>query len=172
MTHCLAFSETSNGRLLIDCSAKIASSTIVQAKVKRRGRYQIWEDGYNAKDVVSETFLLQKMKYIHNNPCQPHWGLKSPENLSGQVLAFMPMHHVLFQLPQSVTLRCYGTMHGGYIILYDSLLLVLDWQIQRNTVSKVVKCLDMSIQAERGDVQLLPTGSRWIDKSSGIWRKL
>ena len=39
-------------------------------------------------------------------------------------------------------------------------------------LSKVVKCLDMSIQAERGGVQLLPTGSRWIDKSSGIWRKL
>ena len=55
----------------------------LQAKVKRREKqiYKIWEDGYNAKDVVSETFLLQKMKYIHNNPCQPHWGLsKSPEN--------------------------------------------------------------------------------------------
>ena len=55
----------------------------LQAKVKRREKqiYKIWEDGYNAKDVVSETFLLQKMEYIHNNPCQPHWGLsKSPKD--------------------------------------------------------------------------------------------
>ena len=53
------------------------------------------------------------------------------------------------------------------VICEQALLLTVDWQIQRNTVSKVVKCLDMSIQAEQGGVQLLPTGSRWIDKSSG-----
>jgi len=42
--------------------------------------HKAWEDGYNAKDVVSETFLLQKMEYIHNNPCQPHWQLsQTPE---------------------------------------------------------------------------------------------
>ena len=55
----------------------------LQSKVKRRKKqtYKIWEDGYNAKEVVSETFLLQKMEYIHNNPCQPHWRLsKSPED--------------------------------------------------------------------------------------------
>ena len=43
--------------------------------------YKVWEDGYNAKDVVSEDFLIQKMTYIHNNPCQPHWKLSaSPES--------------------------------------------------------------------------------------------
>ncbi|MDE0298195.1 MAG: transposase [Candidatus Poribacteria bacterium] len=49
----------------------------LRARVKRleKQRYKVWEDGYNAKDVVSETFLLQKMEYIHNNPCQPHWSL-------------------------------------------------------------------------------------------------
>jgi len=53
------------------------------AKVKRHEKqtYRVWEDGYNAKDVVSESFLLQKMEYIHNNPCQEHWKLAdSPEN--------------------------------------------------------------------------------------------
>ena len=53
------------------------------AKVKhtQKQAYKIWEDGYNAKDIVSEDFLLQKMTYIHNNPCQPHWVLSdSPEN--------------------------------------------------------------------------------------------
>ena len=55
----------------------------LQAKVKRREKqtYKIWEDGYNAKNVVSEAFLLQKMEYIHNNPCQPHWRLSArPES--------------------------------------------------------------------------------------------
>ena len=55
----------------------------LQRRVRRREKqtYKIWEDGYNAKDVVSESFLLQKMEYIHNNPCQPHWRLSTrPDN--------------------------------------------------------------------------------------------
>jgi len=53
------------------------------AKVKRHEKqtYKVWEDGYNAKDIVSEDFLLQNVEYIHNNPCQEHWKLAdSPEN--------------------------------------------------------------------------------------------
>jgi REP element-mobilizing transposase RayT len=47
------------------------------AKVTRpdKQKYKVWEDGYNAKDVFSPEFLRQKMEYIHNNPCQPNWGL-------------------------------------------------------------------------------------------------
>ncbi|MFM7859036.1 MAG: hypothetical protein ACKO96_45715 [Flammeovirgaceae bacterium] len=26
-------------------------------------------------DVFSEKFVQQKMDYVHNNPCQPHWNL-------------------------------------------------------------------------------------------------
>ena len=40
-----------------------------------KARYKVWEDGYNAKDVVSAGFLRQKMDYLHSNPCQPHWAL-------------------------------------------------------------------------------------------------
>ncbi len=40
-------------------------------------QFKVWEDGYNAKTVVTEDFLQQKMDYIHNNPCQPHWTLSS-----------------------------------------------------------------------------------------------
>ena len=48
-------------------------------KVERpeKQHYKVWEDGYNAKDVVTEEFLLQKMEYIHNNPCQPQWNLSA-----------------------------------------------------------------------------------------------
>ena len=53
------------------------------AQVERpdKQHYKVWEDGYNAKDVVTGEFLRQKMIYIHNNPCQPHWGLSTtPES--------------------------------------------------------------------------------------------
>jgi REP element-mobilizing transposase RayT len=44
-------------------------------------RYQVWEEGYNAKDVYSPEFLRQKMTYMHSNPCQPQWDLaESPEH--------------------------------------------------------------------------------------------
>ncbi|MFN8472487.1 MAG: transposase [Anaerolineae bacterium] len=42
-----------------------------------RQHHKVWEDDYNAKEVVSPGFLQQKMTYIHNNPCQPHWNLSS-----------------------------------------------------------------------------------------------
>lgn len=46
----------------------------------RKQKHKVWKDGYMAKDVFSPDFLRQKMEYIHNNPCQPHWQLaESPE---------------------------------------------------------------------------------------------
>lgn len=52
---------------------------VLAAKVERpeKQHYKVWEDGYNAKDVITEDFLRQKMEYIHNNPCQPHWALSA-----------------------------------------------------------------------------------------------
>ena len=49
------------------------------AQVERpdKQNYKIWDDGYNAKDIVSAEFLQQKMDYIHSNPCQPHWNLSA-----------------------------------------------------------------------------------------------
>jgi len=38
-------------------------------------QYKVWEDGYDARHVFSLGFFEQKMDYIHNNPCQPHWRL-------------------------------------------------------------------------------------------------
>jgi putative transposase len=38
-------------------------------------KYRIWEEGYDARNIFSPEFLSQKMEYLHNNPCQPHWGL-------------------------------------------------------------------------------------------------
>jgi hypothetical protein len=42
---------------------------------------KLWEEGYNAKDVFTPEFLREKMTYIHDNPCQPHWNLtEHPED--------------------------------------------------------------------------------------------
>lgn len=47
----------------------------------QKQHFKVWEDGYNAKAVITEDFLWQKVNYIHNNPCQPHWGLScTPES--------------------------------------------------------------------------------------------
>jgi putative transposase len=44
-------------------------------------KYKVWEDGYDARDIFSPDFLRQKMTYVHNNPCQPHWDLvERPED--------------------------------------------------------------------------------------------
>ncbi|MEJ5308936.1 MAG: transposase [Anaerolineae bacterium] len=40
-----------------------------------RQQYVVWEEGYLAKAAYSARFIQQKMNYIHNNPCQPHWNL-------------------------------------------------------------------------------------------------
>jgi len=40
----------------------------------------VWEADYQAKNVFSPAFLLQKLEYLHWNPLQPHWQLaEAPE---------------------------------------------------------------------------------------------
>ncbi|MEE1946685.1 transposase [Pedobacter sp. KR3-3] len=44
-------------------------------------KYQIWQRNALSKDLWSEAFFLQKLGYIHNNPCQPKWMLvDAPED--------------------------------------------------------------------------------------------
>ncbi|HEX5149860.1 MAG TPA: transposase [Parafilimonas sp.] len=43
--------------------------------------YQFWQREPMVKEVWTERFLLQKLNYIHYNPCQPHWQLAAiPED--------------------------------------------------------------------------------------------
>jgi putative transposase len=67
------FKAEGNQQALTWLAAQVESSS--------KQLHKVWEDGYNAKDVVTENFLQQKMTYIHNNPCQPHWTLsQTPED--------------------------------------------------------------------------------------------
>ncbi len=36
--------------------------------LKRKQQYKVWQDGYHAEIVETNWFILQKIKYIHNNP--------------------------------------------------------------------------------------------------------
>ena len=43
--------------------------------------YQFWQREPMVKEVWTERFLLQKLNYIHYNPCQTHWQLATmPED--------------------------------------------------------------------------------------------
>lgn len=51
-------------------------------KVKATDRhYQVWERNSLSIDLYSESVLIQKINYIHNNPVKPKWRLAElPEN--------------------------------------------------------------------------------------------
>jgi REP element-mobilizing transposase RayT len=91
--HCLAQFEAASplAAVVRDFKAHCANRLVRQLRAERntaaldalaaidngdgKQHFSVWDEGYNAKDVVSDAFLLQKLEYIHNNPCQPHWQL-------------------------------------------------------------------------------------------------
>ena len=38
------------------------------AHLKRKQQYKVWQDGYHAEHVYSNSFIKQKVNYIHQNP--------------------------------------------------------------------------------------------------------
>ncbi|MES2848726.1 MAG: hypothetical protein V4685_06695 [Bacteroidota bacterium] len=43
---------------------------------KKKGKlYEIWEDSFDWKECISDKFIVQKLDYIHNNPCAGKWQL-------------------------------------------------------------------------------------------------
>ena len=36
--------------------------------LKRAQQYKVWQDGYHAEHIYSNSFIKQKIEYIHNNP--------------------------------------------------------------------------------------------------------
>ena len=47
---------------------------------KKRGKlHEVWEDSFDWKECISDTFILQKLDYMHINPCTGNWMLaKNP----------------------------------------------------------------------------------------------
>ena len=48
----------------------------VSASDKDRGKkHQVFERSFDFKPITSQHFFLQKLSYIHNNPCSGVWKL-------------------------------------------------------------------------------------------------
>lgn len=47
---------------MLDCFLKACEH------LKREQKYKVWQDGYHAELIYSNTFIKQKIEYIHNNP--------------------------------------------------------------------------------------------------------
>lgn len=48
----------------------------VRTKDKNRGKkHEVWKDSFDVKECRTEHFILQKLYYIHNNPCSGKWKL-------------------------------------------------------------------------------------------------
>ncbi len=62
---------------MINEKSKILNEFLVEAKDRA---YQIWERNSLSIDLWSEKVFIQKLDYIHNNPCKHPWRLaKYPE---------------------------------------------------------------------------------------------
>ncbi|MFC1562764.1 transposase [candidate division KSB1 bacterium] len=55
-----------------DRNDKLIKNFIVN---KSDRKIQIWKRSPYIKNIHSTDFMVQKMEYIHNNPCQKHWNL-------------------------------------------------------------------------------------------------
>ena len=48
----------------------------VQPKDKVKGqKHEVWQDSFDIKKCITEKFILQKLNYIHWNPCTERWKL-------------------------------------------------------------------------------------------------
>lgn len=48
----------------------------VENKDRQRGkRHEVWQDSFECKECRTEKFIMQKLSYIHSNPCKGKWRL-------------------------------------------------------------------------------------------------
>ena len=61
---------------MIDILSRTGPEMIKKITVDLKDRkLQVWKRNSMSIDLYNEKFLLQKLNYIHNNPCQPKWEL-------------------------------------------------------------------------------------------------
>jgi len=55
----------------------------------RNKQHQVWHGTFDAKECWTEAFILQKLNYIHLNPCHERWLLaKEPSDYERSSAAF------------------------------------------------------------------------------------
>jgi len=59
------------------------------AERKRNKQHQLWQGTFDVKECRTEAFILQKLNYMHFNPCHVRWQLaKEPSEYSHSSAAF------------------------------------------------------------------------------------
>ena len=53
------------------------SDGVDPAERKRNKQHEIWQGTFDVKECRTEAFILQKLNYVHTNPCTDHWRLSS-----------------------------------------------------------------------------------------------
>ena len=51
------------------------SDAVDTAERKRNKQHEVWQDTFDVKECRTEIFILQKLNYIHFNPCIERWRL-------------------------------------------------------------------------------------------------
>ena len=66
-----------NNEIILDQLSKA-----VNASDKKRGKlHEVFEPSFDIKECFTKKFIIQKLNYIHNNPCSGKWNLADcPEN--------------------------------------------------------------------------------------------
>ena len=62
--------EQNNAKILLQLSRAVSSSDKARGKI-----HQVFERSFDWKEITSQHFYLQKLSYIHNNPCSGIWRL-------------------------------------------------------------------------------------------------
>jgi REP element-mobilizing transposase RayT len=58
-----------------DAMLLLLQKGVSEVKKRRAHLHQLWQDTFEAKECRTENFVLQKLNYIHANPCQGKWKL-------------------------------------------------------------------------------------------------
>ncbi len=54
---------------------RLLESKVEQSRKAKNKQHQVWELSFDWKHCISNEFILQKLDYFHNNPCQGKWNL-------------------------------------------------------------------------------------------------
>lgn len=59
-----------SGKLLVELQRAVK-----EADHSRGKKHEVWKRGFDIKECRTEQFIMQKLVYIHNNPCAGKWKL-------------------------------------------------------------------------------------------------
>src|SRR5205085_2427270 len=68
---------------------KMLSEAVDAAEQQRNKKHEIWQGTFDVKECRTEAFILQKLNYMHLNPCNEKWRLaQNPADYEHSSAAF------------------------------------------------------------------------------------